>query len=69
VKPAEYDVLERAIQRGERVAVRLRGAELVIVPLKLAFSGGREIVETRHPTSGMPLKVDLAEVQSLEAVR
>lgn len=69
MRPTEYDVLERAIQRGERVALRFRGSELVIVPLELAFTGGREIVRTRHPTSGMPLDVDLADVQSLEAVR
>lgn len=66
--PAEYDTLERAIHRGARIAIRRRGGELVIVPVALRFEGGRELLETRHPTSGIPLSLDLADVESLEAV-
>jgi hypothetical protein len=67
--PAEYDLLERAILQGERVALRVRGAELVIVPLAVRSFGGRERVETRQPTTGEPMQVIVDDIESLELVR
>lgn len=66
--PTQYDLLERAIVRGTRVAVRIRGAELVIVPLSLRARGGREMIETRQPTTGEPLDIPVDDVEALVAV-
>lgn len=67
--PDQYDVLERAIVRGQRVAIRFHGAELVIVPLSLASTSGREVLHTRQPTTGEPMLVRVDEIEALEALR
>lgn len=67
--PSQYDVLERAITRGERIAIRRRGAEMVIVPLALRTRGGREFIETRQPTTGEVLTLGIDEIESVEHVR
>lgn len=67
--PGQYDVLERAIARGERVAIRVRGAELVIVPLALKAKNGREILITRQPTTGEAISLAVEDVETVETVR
>lgn len=65
---AQYDLLERAVARGEKIVVVRRGTEYVVVPLSLRVSGGREVIETRNPTTGDLMSLDLAEVDSLQPV-
>ena len=65
----EYDVLERAVSRGSRVAITRPGRrELVLVPLSIALDDGREIVKARNPTTGHELTIYLDEVERIEAV-
>ncbi len=66
---AQYDVLERAIQMGARIAVRRRQHEYVVVPEEITFEGGREQLVTRHPTTGDRLVFQLDELDALEALR
>ncbi len=66
---SQYDVLERAIDRGSRLVVRRRQHEYVVVPERLAFDGGREQLITRHPTTGDRMVFQLDELDGLEAVR
>ena len=65
----QYDMLERAVARGLRIAVRRRGAELVIVPLRLEERGGRELIVASHPTTGDDLNIFLDELETVEVVR
>jgi hypothetical protein len=65
----DYDVLERAIARGQRLAFRRRGAVLVAVPLRLVTSGRVEIVEARQPSTGEPLTIALDTVLAIEVPR
>ena len=65
----QYDVLERAIADGTRIAVRRRGAEFVVVPRRLRTDRGREAIESVHPTTGDRVTFYLDEVQGIEVVR
>lgn len=67
--PAQYDALERAIIRGERVAIRRRGAELVLVPLAIRARDGREFLEARQPTTGEPMTILVDDIESVEMVK
>jgi hypothetical protein len=64
----QYDLLERAIDRGDRVVVRRRQHEYVVVPERLAFEGGREQLLTRHPTTGDRMVFQLDDVDSVQRV-
>jgi len=65
----QYDALERAVIRGNRVAVLRRGRpESVIVPLSLRLRDGREAIDTRHPTTGHAMVVYLDEIDGIEVV-
>jgi hypothetical protein len=65
---AQYDALERAIDRGDRIVVRRRQHEYVVVPERLGFEGGREQLVTRHPTTGDRLVFQLDELDDLQRV-
>jgi hypothetical protein len=65
----QYDALERAIARGERVAVYRRGTEYVVVPTRLRVAGGREAIEATHPTTGEPITLYIDELDSVQVVR
>ena len=65
----QYDALERAIARGERVAVYRRGTEFLVIPERLVLRNRRECVEARHPTTGDHLTLWLDEIDGLEVVR
>ena len=66
----QYELLERAVVDGTRIAVRRRGRrEYVVIPLRLRLVDGREAIETRNPTTGHEMTMYLDEVESLEAVR
>jgi hypothetical protein len=66
---AQYDILERAIERGKRVVVRRGQHEYVVFPERIAFAGSREQLITRHPTTGDRLIFQLDELDALEAVK
>ena len=65
----QYDVLEYAILRGERVAIQRRGTEFVLVPLRLRTEGKREALEAKHPTTGERMVMFVDEIERVEAVR
>ncbi len=66
----QYEIVERAVLNGTRIALRRRGKrEYVVVPLRLRVEGGRELVEARNPTTGHDLAIYLDEVDQIEIVR
>ena len=64
----QYDLLERAVTRGQRIVVQRRGTEYIVIPLSLMTRGGREVIEARNPTTGDTLSLYLDEVDSIETV-
>lgn len=66
--PAQYDALERAILNGKRLAVWRRGTEFMIIVDKLRVTGGREVLEAHHPTTGDPLSLYIDELEGIEVV-
>ena len=65
---AQYDALERAIADGRRLAVWRRGTEFMVVVDRLRVSGGREALETHHPTTGDKLTLYIDELEAIEVV-
>jgi phage repressor protein C with HTH and peptisase S24 domain len=65
---AQYDRLERAVMRGDRIAVYRRGTEYIVVPLSLRTHGGREVIDSRNPTTGDRLELYIDEIESIEVV-
>ncbi|HYW51045.1 MAG TPA: hypothetical protein VE861_10575 [Gemmatimonadaceae bacterium] len=66
---AQYDALERAIVDRSRVAIRLNGAEMVVIPEAIRTKGGRELLVTQNPSSGLPLMITIDDIERLEVVR
>lgn len=66
---AQYDALERAIVDRSRVAIRINGAELVVVPEQIQLKNGRELLVTQNPSSGLPLLMKIDDIERLEVVR
>ena len=64
----QYDRLERAVTRGERVAVYRRGTEYIVIPLALRVRDGREVLEARNPTTGDALSLFLDELDAIDMV-
>ena len=64
----QYDRLERAVTRGQRIAVLRRGTEYIVIPLSLKNHNGREVVEARNPTTGDSLSLYLDELDAIETV-
>lgn len=65
----QYDMLERAIQNGRRIAAFRRGTEYVVVPTRLRMISGREAVQATHPTTGDEITLYLDEMDSFEVVK
>jgi len=65
---AEYDRLERAITDRKRLALRRRGREYLVVPERLRVDGGREVILTRHPTTGHRLELFVDELDSVRGI-
>lgn len=66
---SDYEVLERALARGSRVAVRRQGRQdYVIIPLAFNSRSGRERIEARNPATGHALTIYLDEVDAIEAL-
>lgn len=68
LSPRQYDLLERAITDGRRLAVRRPTYELVFIPERIRAVRGGEIVEGRHPVTGAPLSLALDDVDGFEVV-
>ena len=66
---AQYDVLERAIVDGTRLAIRRRGTEYLVIPERLRVENGKEVIVARHPSTGHRLELVLDELEQLETVR
>lgn len=64
----QYDALEGAITRGQRLAVHRRGTEYVVIPSRLFLQGGREAIEATHPTTGDRIVLVLDEIDRFEVV-
>jgi len=60
----QYDRLERAVTRGQRIVVSRRGTEYVVIPLALQTRGGREVIDARNPTTGDRLSLVVDELAS-----
>lgn len=65
---AQYEVIERAIVTGRRVAIVRRGAELVVLPQRLRIVTGREALDAQHPLTGDSMTVFLDELDAVELV-
>lgn len=65
----EYDVLERAIAKGERVVFIRRGSRLAVVPLRLQMVGRDEVVFARQPSTGEAISFALSTVERVEVPR
>lgn len=64
----EYERLERAVVRGDRIVVYRRGTEYIVIPLALTTREGREVLEARNPTTGDSLTLFLDELEQIEVV-
>jgi len=64
----QYDALESAITHGRRLAIFRRGTEYVVIPQRLRTSGGREVVDVLHPTTGEEMALFLDEIDRLDIV-
>lgn len=64
----QYDRLERAVTRGQRIIVYRRGTEYVLIPQSLTMKNGREAIEARNPTTGDSMTLFLHELDSIELV-
>jgi len=65
---AQYEILERAITLGRRIAIVRHGAELVVLPERLRVVAGREALDAQHPSTGDRLTVFLDELDTVESV-
>lgn len=64
----QYEKLERAVTRGERIVVFRRGTEYIVIPLSIRTRAGREMLEARNPTTGDSLSLYLDELDSVETI-
>ena len=68
LSPSDYDRLERAVMDGRRIALVRQGREMVVIPLRLFMSNGREVIEARHPTTGDVITRSIEELDAVEIV-
>ncbi|MBL8958414.1 MAG: hypothetical protein JNJ98_01065 [Gemmatimonadetes bacterium] len=66
---AQYDLLERAVAREERIAVVRRGVTWIIVAQRLEYHAGREILIARHPSTGDPMSFSIDDIERIEVIR
>ena len=65
----QYDALERAIVDGQRIAVRRRGTEFLVIPMSIGLRSGKETIEALHPTTGERLTLVIEEIEDIEVVK
>ena len=64
----QYNLLERAIADGLRIAVYRRGSEFVVRPESLGLRAGREAIETIQPATGDRMTIYLDDLEGFEIV-
>lgn len=64
----QYNRVERAVTRSERIVVSRRGSEFILIPLAMRVHNGREVIDAKNPTTGDALTIYLDEVDSVEAM-
>jgi hypothetical protein len=64
----QYNRLEAALSGSRRIRVSRRGIEYVLVPLAIRTHERREVIDTRHPTTGDAMTLFLDELDFLEVV-
>jgi len=62
-------MLERAIVDGSRLAIRRRGSEFLVIPVRLRLVNGREVIHARHPSTGHQFELFIDELDSIERVQ
>lgn len=65
----DYDSLENAIARRQKIVVTRRGNEFIVVPSRLRVEGGREAIDSVHPTTGEKITLYVDEISSFEVVQ
>jgi len=68
LSPRDYDLLERAVMDGKRVALVRQGRDVVVIPLRLFMRDGREVIEARHPTTGDLITRVIEDLDAVEFV-
>jgi hypothetical protein len=63
--PDAMDRLERAIADGDRIQLRRRGAELVLLPRALENDYGGEVLVALHLGTGARVEIPLDEVEAM----
>ncbi|HEV2642654.1 MAG TPA: hypothetical protein VGT98_08105 [Candidatus Elarobacter sp.] len=64
----QYNLLERAVTDGLRIAVYRRGSEYVVRPESLGLRAGREAIETVQPATGDRMTIYLDDIDGFEVV-
>ena len=67
--PRDYDVLERAVDRGARLGLTRRGTVWIVVAERLLVTSGREVLRARHPSTGEALHFFVDEIEHVEVVQ
>ena len=65
----QYDDLEAAVRDRKKVSVIRRGTEYVVVPRSIRMRGGKEAIETVHPTTGDFMVIFIDDIESFSVVR
>ena len=68
LSPRDYDLLERAVMDGKRIALVRQGRDVVVIPLRLFMRDGREVIEARHPTTGDLITRIIEDLDAVEFV-
>ncbi len=66
---SQYDILERAVARGSRIAVTRRGVQWIVVAQSIDTRSGREQLLARHPSTGDAMIFLLDDITHIEVVR
>ena len=53
---------------GRRVALVKQGREIVVIPLRLFMREGREVIESRHPTTGHLMTSTIEDLDAVEVM-
>ena len=64
----DYELLERAITHGRRISVFRRGTEFLVIPIAIDAVLGREVIRSRHPTTGDHLSLFVDEIDGFEVI-
>lgn len=67
--PSQYDQLERAVARGQRLAISRRGgSQFIVIPVRFNVSASRETIEARHPSTGDEMIFHVDEIDRFEVM-